>query len=141
MAGHVALMKNDGDPKTVLEESLYVLGIRNKEAVVANRLPVDVARDLNLPLRCSAGRRISKKESLTARGAAEMWYSSFDEYQRLTEPTFDNNTVVNNTVQLGGTAFLHCRVRNLGERTVIYFHFKTTFKMTETPFITLDENP
>lgn len=30
----------------------------------------------------------------------------------------DNNTVSNVTVQLGGTAFLHCKVRNLAERTV-----------------------
>ncbi|KAI5744588.1 hypothetical protein M8J76_003594 [Diaphorina citri] len=46
------------------------------------------------------------------------WYNNFDEYQRLTEPIFDNNTVTNMTVQLGGTAYLHCRVRNLGERTI-----------------------
>ncbi|XP_014241815.1 neural cell adhesion molecule 1-like isoform X1 [Cimex lectularius] len=61
-----------------------------------------------------------KKESVSPRAAGELWYSNFDEYQRLTEPTFDNNTVVNNTVQLGGTAFLHCRVRNLGERTITW---------------------
>lgn len=48
----------------------------------------------------------------------QLWYSNFEEYQRLTEPTFDNNTISNVTVQLGGSAFLHCRVRNLGERTV-----------------------
>ncbi|XP_075215085.1 neurotrimin-like [Lycorma delicatula] len=48
----------------------------------------------------------------------QLWYSNFEEYQRLTEPSFDNNTVSNVTVQLGGTAFLHCRVRNLGERTI-----------------------
>ena len=48
----------------------------------------------------------------------QLWYSDFEEFQRLTEPSFDNNTMSNITVQLGGTAFLHCRVRNLGERTV-----------------------
>ncbi|KAG8236124.1 hypothetical protein J437_LFUL000487 [Ladona fulva] len=48
----------------------------------------------------------------------QLWFSNFEEFQRLTEPAFDNNTVSNVTVQLGGTAFLHCRVRNLGERTV-----------------------
>ncbi|KAJ4437981.1 hypothetical protein ANN_13920 [Periplaneta americana] len=32
------------------------------------------------------------------------------------DPVFDNNLVTNVTAQLGGTAFLHCRVRNLGER-------------------------
>ncbi|XP_073971278.1 lachesin-like isoform X2 [Rhodnius prolixus] len=57
---------------------------------------------------------------VSPRSTGDLWYSSFDEYQRLTEPTFDNNTVVNNTVQLGGTAFLHCRVRNLGERTITW---------------------
>nr|CAD7255753.1 unnamed protein product [Timema shepardi] len=49
----------------------------------------------------------------------QLWYSNFEEFQRLTEPSFDNNTISNITVQLGGTAFLHCRVRNLGERTVV----------------------
>ncbi|KDR15426.1 Neuronal cell adhesion molecule, partial [Zootermopsis nevadensis] len=48
----------------------------------------------------------------------QLWYSNFEEYQRLMEPNFDNNTISNITVQLGATAFLHCRVRNLGERTV-----------------------
>lgn len=33
-------------------------------------------------------------------------------------PVFDNNLVTNISAQLGGTAFLHCRVRNLAERTV-----------------------
>lgn len=46
-----------------------------------------------------------------------LWYSNFEEFQKLAEPLFDNNTVTNLTVQLGGNAFLHCRVRNLGERT------------------------
>jgi hypothetical protein len=64
----------------------------------------------------------AKREVPTHRHAAEwqqLWYSNFEEFQRLTEPSFDNNTVSNITVQLGGTAFLHCRVRNLGERTVM----------------------
>lgn len=47
------------------------------------------------------------------------WYSGTDDYhQRLGEGPADNNTVVNVTVQLGASAFLHCRVRNMGERTV-----------------------
>ncbi|XP_065207597.1 neuronal growth regulator 1 isoform X2 [Planococcus citri] len=48
----------------------------------------------------------------------QLWYSNFEEFQKLTEPIFDNNTVSNMTVQLGSTAYLHCRVRNLGERTI-----------------------
>lgn len=49
----------------------------------------------------------------------QQWYTSLDDYhQRLGEGQADNNTVTNVTVQLGGSAFLHCRVRNMGERTV-----------------------
>jgi len=36
---------------------------------------------------------------------------------------FENNTSVNITVPLGDTAFLRCRVRNLGERSVSAFIF------------------
>ncbi|XP_014224182.1 zwei Ig domain protein zig-8-like [Trichogramma pretiosum] len=46
-----------------------------------------------------------------------LWYSNLDELQRVNEAN-ENNTVTNVTVQLGGTAFLHCKVRNLAERTV-----------------------
>ncbi|XP_043279945.1 hemicentin-2 [Venturia canescens] len=46
-----------------------------------------------------------------------LWYSNLDELQRVNEAN-DNNTVSNVTVQLGGTAFLHCKVRNLAERTI-----------------------
>ena len=48
----------------------------------------------------------------------QLWYSNFEEYQRIMEPNFDSNTTSNITVQMGATAFLYCRVRNLGERTV-----------------------
>lgn len=48
----------------------------------------------------------------------QLWYSSFDEFQKLTEPLLDNTTETNLTVPFGSTAYLHCRVRNLGERTV-----------------------
>ncbi|CAD6244226.1 GSCOCG00013304001-RA-CDS [Cotesia congregata] len=46
-----------------------------------------------------------------------LWYSNLDELQRVNEAN-DNNTVSNVTVQLGGTAFLHCKVRNIGERSI-----------------------
>ena len=45
-------------------------------------------------------------------------YTSFEELQRLTENPFENNTNLNLTVPLGDTAFLRCKVRNLGERSV-----------------------
>ncbi|KAF0754124.1 junctional adhesion molecule A-like [Aphis craccivora] len=48
----------------------------------------------------------------------QLWYSSVDEFQKLTEPLLDNTTETNLTVPLGSTAYLHCRVRNLGERTL-----------------------
>lgn len=59
----------------------------------------------------------------------QLWYSNFEEFQKLTEPIFDNNTVSNMTVQLGSTAYLHCRVRNLGERTVSIYFFRSWFRM------------
>ncbi|XP_046434124.1 neurotrimin [Neodiprion pinetum] len=46
-----------------------------------------------------------------------LWYSNLDELQRVNDAN-DNNTISNVTVQLGGNAFLHCKVRNLAERTV-----------------------
>lgn len=46
-----------------------------------------------------------------------LWFSNIDELQRVSDAN-DNNTVSNVTVQLGGTAFLHCKVRNLADRTV-----------------------
>lgn len=78
--------------------------------------------------------------SSTHRHSAEwqqLWYSNFEEFQRLTEPSFDNNTVTNITVQLGGTAYLHCRVRNLGERTISWvrrrdWHILTSGMFTYT---------
>ncbi|OXA36804.1 Lachesin [Folsomia candida] len=48
-------------------------------------------------------------------------YASFEELQKLVENPFENNTAVNLTVPLGDTAYLRCKVRNLGERTVISF--------------------
>lgn len=50
--------------------------------------------------------------------ASQQQYSSFEELQRLAENPFENNTSVNVTVPLGDTAFLRCKVRNLGERSV-----------------------
>lgn len=46
-----------------------------------------------------------------------LWFSNLDDLQRVNDAN-DNNTVSNVTVQLGGTAFLHCKVRNLADRTV-----------------------
>lgn len=65
------------------------------------------------------------------------WYTSMNGFQKLAGPTFDNNTVVNSTVQMGGTAYLQCRVRNLGERAVTWvrrrdWHILTTGLFTYT---------
>ncbi|XP_039276207.1 uncharacterized protein LOC111051744 [Nilaparvata lugens] len=52
-------------------------------------------------------------------------------------PVFDNDMVTNITAQLGGTAFLHCRVRKLGERSVSWvrrrdWHILTSGVLTYT---------
>lgn len=46
-----------------------------------------------------------------------LWYSNLEELQRANEAN-ENNTITNVTVQLGGTAYLHCKVRSLAERSV-----------------------
>ncbi|KAF4525984.1 hypothetical protein B566_EDAN000776 [Ephemera danica] len=46
------------------------------------------------------------------------WYSDYGKFRKNNDPVFDHNMVTNVTAQLGGTAFLHCRVRNLGERPI-----------------------
>ncbi|XP_066998467.2 lachesin isoform X2 [Anabrus simplex] len=51
-------------------------------------------------------------------GSTERYPSKNAQGRRTNDPVFDNNLVTNVTAQLGGTAFLHCRVRNLGERPV-----------------------
>lgn len=47
----------------------------------------------------------------------QLWYNNFDDFSR-TEGAAgaENNTINNVTVQLGATAYLHCRVRSPGER-------------------------
>ncbi|XP_059471353.1 uncharacterized protein LOC132194217 [Neocloeon triangulifer] len=45
-------------------------------------------------------------------------YGKFRKNRKNNDPLFDQNMVTNVTAQLGGTAFLHCRVKNLGERPV-----------------------
>lgn len=52
----------------------------------------------------------------------ELWYGSLDALHR--EPTI-NNTHEDVLVQLGAVAFLHCPVRNLGERGVRIFYLFT----------------
>lgn len=49
------------------------------------------------------------------------WYKDYGKFRKNrknNDPVFDLNMVTNVTAQLGGTAFLHCRVKNLGERPV-----------------------
>lgn len=50
-------------------------------------------------------------------------YTSYEEFQRAMENPFDTNTGSNITVPLGDTAFLRCKVRNLGERSVRILNF------------------
>jgi hypothetical protein len=53
-----------------------------------------------------------------SKNSGHMDYGKWRESGNNNDPVFDNNLVTNVTAQLGGTAFLHCRVRNLGERPV-----------------------
>ncbi|GAB6019913.1 hypothetical protein CHUAL_014007 [Chamberlinius hualienensis] len=46
------------------------------------------------------------------------------------EPFFDNSTNRNVTTQWGKTAFLHCRVRNLGERSVSWIRHRDLHILT-----------
>lgn len=51
--------------------------------------------------------------------ASPQQYTSYEEFQRAMENPFDKEMVgVNLTVPLGDTAYLKCKVRNLGERSV-----------------------
>lgn len=63
------------------------------------------------------GQQVWSDPHHTAAGFGQQ-YASFEELQRLTENPFENNTAVNVTVPLGDNAFLRCKVRNLGERSV-----------------------
>ncbi|KAE8745498.1 hypothetical protein FOCC_FOCC007759 [Frankliniella occidentalis] len=64
------------------------------------------------------GHAVSRRHITNQQGDwQQQWYSSLDDHHQR-ESGADNNTVTNVTVQLGGSAFLHCRVRNMGERTV-----------------------
>lgn len=59
---------------------------------------------------------------------AQQQYASFEELQKLAENPFENNTSINVTVPLGDSAFLRCKVRNLGERSVsLIFYFPFFF--------------
>lgn len=46
-----------------------------------------------------------------------LYYINPEELDRVNEAS-ENNTISNVTVQLGGTAFLHCKLRNFAERAV-----------------------
>ncbi|XP_039277270.1 neural cell adhesion molecule 1 [Nilaparvata lugens] len=78
--------------------------------------------------------------SLQDKDSKEWWYTNSNDLQKLSnnEPSLDtNNTSSNVTVQLGGTAFLHCRVKNLGERTISWvrrrdWHILTSGMFTYT---------
>lgn len=49
----------------------------------------------------------------------QLWYPNFEDYSRAEAMAgAENNTVTNVTVQLGATAYLHCHVRNAGDRAL-----------------------
>lgn len=60
-----------------------------------------------------AGRRDLQKYS----DWRQLWYNNFEDFARAEGAAgAENNTVNNVTVQLGATAYLHCHVRNPGDR-------------------------
>lgn len=50
----------------------------------------------------------------------QLWYPNFEDYAKAESLASgdNNNTVTNVTVQLGATAYLHCHVRNTGDRAL-----------------------
>ncbi|CAD1475420.1 unnamed protein product, partial [Heterotrigona itama] len=62
-----------------------------------------------------------------------LWFSNLDDLQRVNDAN-DNNTVSNVTVQLGGTAFLHCKVRNLADRTISWIRRRDFHVLTSSTF-------
>ncbi|XP_066249389.1 neurotrimin [Euwallacea similis] len=49
----------------------------------------------------------------------QLWHPNFEDYSRAEASVgYDNNTITNVTVQLGATAYLHCRVRSSVDRAL-----------------------
>lgn len=49
----------------------------------------------------------------------QLWHPNYEDFTRAEAAVgFDNNTITNVTVQLGATAYLHCRVRSSADRTL-----------------------
>ncbi|XP_048518012.1 neuronal growth regulator 1 [Dendroctonus ponderosae] len=49
----------------------------------------------------------------------QLWHPNYEDYSRAEASLgLDNNTVTNVTVQMGATAYLHCRVRHTPDRTL-----------------------
>lgn len=58
--------------------------------------------------------------------------------QPFSQPYFDNTTKRDTTTTVGQTAFLHCRVRNLGDRAV---SFQLPYWLTLVDVIKTRETP
>lgn len=49
----------------------------------------------------------------------QLWHPNYEDYSRAEASlVLDNNTVTNVTVQMGATAYLHCRVRHTPDRAL-----------------------
>lgn len=63
------------------------------------------------------GRKDSHQDKYT--DWRQLWHPNYEDYSRAEASVgYDNNTVTNVTVQLGATAYLHCRVRSSPDRTI-----------------------
>ncbi|KAL1501081.1 hypothetical protein ABEB36_006474 [Hypothenemus hampei] len=62
-----------------------------------------------------------KKESHQNKNTdwSQLWHPHYEDYTRAEASVgYENNTITNVTVQLGATAYLHCRVRSSADRTL-----------------------
>ncbi|KAH6939343.1 hypothetical protein HPB50_017280 [Hyalomma asiaticum] len=56
-------------------------------------------------------------------------------------PRFDNSTERNVTAQLGKSAFLHCKIRQLGDRTVAALNGREYFRLRKSLASSFDSRP
>ncbi|XP_050296546.1 hemicentin-2-like [Anthonomus grandis grandis] len=67
----------------------------------------------------TTGIRKSSTQQEKYTGWKQLWHPNFEDYSRAEAAVgYDNNTITNVTVQLGATAYLHCKVRSSAERTL-----------------------
>lgn len=104
---------------------------------------IDIDEDSgNTTRKPNSGGRSSNKTSSSGKNSKDLlnnarkYIASYEDLQsRFPDGSpFENNTSINMTVPLGDTAFLRCRVRNLGERSVSFLDNKSQSKREMVSF-------